>query len=160
MTTAGKNYYYLRALATLEPTAVAAGQTINLTYDKKDIDGVENELMKSTYQSSIVFVAWEHTETDELVANILHDNGGETSVVPAWPDDDYDSIFVVTLVRSDNQTSVAFVHDYEGLNNQGTVCPSGIPNGRPPRLLRQHIRTPIASIGSSAFISVAYRARS
>ena len=158
----GNNYYYLRALATIEPTAVAAGQTVNLKYDKSDIDGMENELMKSTYQSSLVFVAWEHTEMDELVANIVHDNGGDSSVVPAWPDDDYDSIFVVTLVRSNNQTLTSFFHDFEGLDNQGTVCPSGIPNGRPPQpLLLPHVRAkPLAGIKSPAFVSEASRASS
>lgn len=120
----GNNYYYLRALATIEPTAATAGQTIDLKYDKDDIDDLEKELMKSGYASSVVFTAWEHNEMDELVADIVHDNGGDSSVVPAWPDDDYDSIFVVTLTRNGSQTSVTFAHDYEGLDGASSVCPS------------------------------------
>jgi hypothetical protein len=119
----GNNYYYLRALATIEPTAGMAGQTIDLKFDKDDIDDLEKELMKSAYANSVVFTAWEHTEMDELVANIVHDNGGDSSVVPAWPDDDYDSIFVVTLTRTGSQTAVTFGHDYEGLNGMSAICP-------------------------------------
>ncbi len=125
----GVNYYYLRALATIEPTAVQAGVTIDLKYDKNDINDLESELMKSKYAASTIFVAWEHTEMDELVANIVQDNGGDASVVPAWPDDDYDSIFVVDLVNSGGNTSVTFTHDYEGLNGRSTVCQA------PPRYL-------------------------
>ncbi|MDR3386408.1 MAG: hypothetical protein P4L92_05095 [Rudaea sp.] len=134
---AGNNYYYLRALATIEPTAVIAGQTINLKYGKDDIDDLESELMKSQYATSTVFVAWEHDEMDELVANIVHDNDGDSSVVPAWPDDDYDSIFLVVLERNGGTTSVAFTHDYEGLNNLSSACGSASPHfsrvyGPPP----------------------------
>ena len=43
---AGVNYWYMRALATIEPTAVAAGVTVNVKYDKSDISDVESELAK------------------------------------------------------------------------------------------------------------------
>jgi hypothetical protein len=126
----GVNYWYMRALATIEPTAVAAGVTVNVKYDKSDISDVESELAKSKYGSAIVFVAWEHTELDQLVANILHDNGGDASVVPVWPDSDYDSIFVVTLTRNGSQTTVTFTHDAEGLDNAAASCTP--PNTRRP----------------------------
>jgi biotin-(acetyl-CoA carboxylase) ligase len=109
-------------MATIEPTAVAAGVTINLNYDKDDIDDVETELDKSSYADSLVFVAWEHDELDQLVVNLIHDNGGDSSVVPAWNDDDYDSIFVVTITRGSGQNAVVFSHDQEGLGGQSTSC--------------------------------------
>jgi hypothetical protein len=118
----GVNYWYLRALATIEPSAVAAGVTIDLRYDKSAIDALESELAKSKYAGSLSFVAWEHNEMDQLVANIVHDNGGDASVVPAWSDDDYDSIFVVTLIRDGSSTTVSFAHDAEGLDNLSTEC--------------------------------------
>jgi hypothetical protein len=129
----GVNYYYLRAMATIEPTAIAAGLTIDLTYDKDDISDLEKELAKSQYATSTVFVAWEHTEMDELVANIVHDNGGDSSVVPSWPDDDYDSIFVVDLITSGGSTSVTFTHNFEGLNGRSLLCPTP---SRYPTILR------------------------
>jgi hypothetical protein len=118
----GVNYWYLRAMATIEPTATAAGVTIDLDYDKDEIDDLETELDKSSYANSLVFVAWEHNELDQLVINLIHDNGGDSSVVPAWNDDDYDSVFVVTMTRGSGQTTAVFAHDQEGLDNQSTDC--------------------------------------
>lgn len=152
------DYYYLRALATLEPTAVAAGQTINLDYDKDQIDDIEKELMKPAYQSALVFVAWEHTLLDELVVNIVHDNGGDASVVPAWSDDDYDSIFVVTLVRDGGQTLTTFAHDEEGLDGQSTTCPGGDPGQLRPPMPQPPIR-PASTSDLSHALSVTYRQR-
>ncbi|MBN8888070.1 MAG: histidine phosphatase family protein [Rudaea sp.] len=118
----GVDYWYLRALATIEPTAVAAGVTVNLKYGKSDIDDVESELAKSKYQSSTVFLAWEHKELVKLVANIVKHNGGDPGIVPAWPSDDYDSIYVVSVSRNGSQTSVTFAHDSEGLGYLSSAC--------------------------------------
>ncbi len=120
---AGVNYWYMRALATIEPTAVAAGVTVNVKYDKSDISDVESELAKSKYASAVVYLAWEHTELDQLVVRIsCRTTAATQAFVPAWPDTDYDSIFVVTLTRSGSQTNVAFVHDVEGLDGQSASC--------------------------------------
>lgn len=124
----GVNYWYLRAMATIEPTATAAGVTIDLKYDKEDIDDLEKELDQTSYASSLIFVAWEHTELDKLVVDLIHDNGGDSSVVPAWNDDDYDSVFVVTITRNAGQTAAAFGHYQEGLDNQSTDCTQARPN--------------------------------
>ena len=136
----GTNYWYLRALATIEPTAVAAGRTINLSYDKTAIDDLEKELMRSPYQSAHVLVAWEHNEMDQLVQNIVHDNGGDSSIVPAWPDTDYDSIFVVSLVRDGGNAQVSFTHDQEGLDTRDAACPTRQSHGRPPLLIPPPVR--------------------
>lgn len=132
----GVDYWYLRALATIEPTAVAAGVTVDLKYGKSDIDDVESELAKSKYQSATVFLAWEHNELVNLAANIVKDNGGDASVVPAWPSEDYDSIYVVTITRSGGQTSVTFAHDNEGLGNS-------LPSACSPALRTVSPRPPV-----------------
>lgn len=118
----GVDYWYLRALATIEPTAVGAGVTVNLQYGKNDIDDLESELAKSKYQSATVFLAWEHKELAKLVANIVKHNGGDSSVVPAWADDDYDSIYTIAISRNGGQTSATFAHDHEGLGYLSPVC--------------------------------------
>lgn len=155
----GVDYYYLRALATIEPTAVAAGKTINLNYARDQIDDVEKELMKPAYQSAIVFVAWEHTLMDELAANILQDNGGNASVVPAWPSNDFDSIFVITLVRAGSQTLATFTHDQEGLDNQSASCASGQSYQRRPPMPQPPIRpTPISGLSHASLTTRGVRA--
>lgn len=123
----GVDYWYLRALATIEPTAVAAGVTVDVKYKTNDYDKLEKELLKSQYQSSTVFIAWEHNDLDKLAANIVKDSGGDASVVPAWPDDDYDSIFVVTLVRDGSHTQAYFTHESEGLTGTLSATCSWAP---------------------------------
>ncbi|MFT3791802.1 MAG: hypothetical protein QM741_12175 [Rudaea sp.] len=118
----GVDYWYLRALATIEPTAIAAGVTVDVKYKTSDYDKLEKELLKSQYENATVFVAWEHNDLDKLAANIVKDYGGDASVVPAWPDDYYDSIFVITLTRSGGHTQVSFAHDSEGLT--ATLSPN------------------------------------
>lgn len=137
----GNHYFYLRALATIEPTAVASAQTINLGYEKNAIDDLEKELMKPSYDDARVFVAWEHTELDKLVANIVRDTGGDASLVPAWQDDDYDGIFVVSLTRSGNQTSTTFTRDSEGLDDQDPLCPSASRSGVLPPSQQPRVRS-------------------
>lgn len=137
---AGKNYWYLRALGTIEPTAVAAGRTVDLSHGKNDIDNLEQELMSAPYQNARVFVAWEHNELDQLVQNIVHDNGGDSSIVPAWPDTDYDSIFVVSLVRQGSSAVPTFTQDHEGLDNQNSACPTAQAQSRPIFLLPSQVR--------------------
>lgn len=122
----GIDYWYLRALATIEPTAVAAGVTVDLKFGKSDIDDVESELAKSKYQNATVFLAWEHNELVTLASNIVKDNGGASGIVPAWPSEDYDSIYVVVVTRNGGQTSATFVYDNEGLgDNLPTTCSPG-----------------------------------
>jgi hypothetical protein len=130
----GNTYYYLRALATLEPTAIEAGLTINLKYANDDINDLQSELAKSKYASSLIFVALEHNDLDDLVAAIVKKYGGNASEVPAWPDDDFDSIFVLGITQSGSSSSVTFTHDYEGLNNQSTTCGSVVQRILPPPL--------------------------
>lgn len=137
---AGKNYWYLRALGTIEPTAVAAGRTINLSYGKNDINQLEQELMSAPYQNARVFLALEHNALDQLVQNIVHDNGGDSSIVPVWPDTDYDSIFIVSLIRQGSSAQLTFTQDHEGLDNQDAACPTAQAQGRPIFLLPSQVR--------------------
>jgi len=119
---AGVDYYSMRPLATMIPLAVAAARPIRLDFKTKDIDGLQKEVMKSAYSNALIFVAWEHTYMDQLVANLVSQNGGDASQVPAWPSDDFDSIFVVALNHSGSGPAVTFMIEHEGLNGQNAQC--------------------------------------
>jgi len=119
----GAEYYYVRPLATIEPTAIRCGLPVNTQFGFRDIKGLESELAKTNYQSATIFIAWEHGQLDDLVKNLLKDNGGNPARVPAWPDNDYDTIFLVKITRSGAGESAAFTIDHEGLNNLSDVCP-------------------------------------
>jgi hypothetical protein len=117
------NYYYVRPLVTIEPTAIRCGLPVNTQFGYKEIKGLEKELQKTNYESATVFIAWEHGLLDEFVKNLVADNGGNPAQVPAWPDDDYDTIFLAKITHSVNGNSVMFTIDHENLNGLSDNCP-------------------------------------
>jgi hypothetical protein len=119
----GNKYYYLRPLATIEPTAIRCGLPVNTEFGYKEIQGLESELAKPAYQHAVVFVAWEHGLLDEFAKNVVKDNGGDVSQVPAWPGKDYDTIFVFKITNDHGQKSFSFTIDHEGLNNLSDEYP-------------------------------------
>lgn len=119
---AAGSFYYVRPLATIEPTAVRLGMPVNTQYGFPDIAGLQNELLSGTYASATVFVAWEHLEAQQFVQNLMNQFGGGASV-PAWPSADYDSLYVVHLTNAGGSITARFEHLYEGLNNLSTSCP-------------------------------------
>ena len=121
------SFYYVRPLATIEPLAVKLGMPVNTKYGYNAISTLQPALMSPGYANSTIFVAWEHLMLKKLVQNIMNAYGGQV-VVPAWPSDDYDSLYVVRATygtAADGTTTInaQFTHEYEGLNGQPTVCP-------------------------------------
>jgi regulation of enolase protein 1 (concanavalin A-like superfamily) len=120
--TAG-SFYYVRPLATIEPTAIRLGLPVNTRYGYNDIAGLQSELVSTTYSSSTVFVAWEHLYLQKVVQNIMNAYGAGVTV-PAWPSDDYDSLYVVRITSTNGVVAAQFEHAFEGLNNLPTTCPN------------------------------------
>jgi hypothetical protein len=119
----GNKYYYIRPLATIEPTAIRCGLPVNTEFGYKEIQGLESELAKPEYQNAVVFVAWEHGLLDDFAKNMVKDNGGDVTEVPAWPGKDYDTIFVFKITNDHGQKSFSFTIDHEGLNNLSDEYP-------------------------------------
>jgi hypothetical protein len=118
-----EGYYYIRPLATIEPTAIRCGLPVNTGFGFKEIAGLERELEKEQYQKATVFIAWEHRLLDEFVKKMVEANGGDARQVPPWPGNDYDTIFVMKITRTGEHTSVVFTIDHEGLNHLSDNCP-------------------------------------
>ena len=119
----GDKYFYVRPLATIEPTAIRCGLPVNTQFGFRAIKGLEKELRQKNYQSATVFIAWEHGLLDEFVKNVVKDNGGDPQQVPAWPADDFDTIFVIQLKQAAGSNSVTFTVDHEHLNGLSDDCP-------------------------------------
>jgi hypothetical protein len=119
----GHNYYYIRPLMTIEPTAIRCGLPVNTQYGYEEITGLENELEKQEYQNATIFVAWEHVLLDQFVKDLLKSKGANPAQVPPWPANDYDTIFLVRITRSETGEAVAFAIDHEGLNDLSDDCP-------------------------------------
>ena len=119
---AAGSFYYVRPLATIEPTAIRLGLPVNAHYGYTDITGLQTELLGNAYESATVFVSWEHIKLQQLVQNLMNQYGGGFAV-PAWASTDYDSIYVVRLTRDGSAATATFEHDHEGLNGMPATCP-------------------------------------
>jgi len=113
----GGDYYYVRPLITIEPTAIRCGLPVNTEFGFRQIKGLQSELEKKEYQSATIFVAWEHGFLDKFVKNLVKADGGNSAQVPSWPENDYDTIFLIKITHSGGHESVAFAIDHEGLNH-------------------------------------------
>jgi len=116
------SYYYVRPLATIEPTAIRLGMPVNAQYGHTDVTGLQTELVSTKYESATVFISWEHVMLQRTVQNLMNQYGGGF-VVPEWPGTDYDSIFIVRLTRDAGVPTATFEHGFEGLNGMSTMCP-------------------------------------
>jgi len=114
---------YVRPLATIEPTAVAFGRPIVADIGFDDVSGLATRLQLPLYRSSLVFVAWEHVKGEELARSVLTANGGNGNLVPKWGRSDFDSLYVVKLVRSAGGRKASFTLMHEGLDGQPATCP-------------------------------------
>lgn len=120
----GVAYNYVRPLATIEPTAIRLGMPVNTSFGLRQIRQLEQELLKPAYSSATIYVAWEHNLAWQAVQQLVAAAGGKAQQVPAWADDDYDSLYVLRVKwRSGKPVSVGFEKEAEGLNHQSTECP-------------------------------------
>ena len=115
-------YYYVRPLATIEPTAIYCGLPVNTQFGFTQITALEGELQKDAYHNATIYIAWEHILLDTFAKDMVKAYGGDPAQVPAWPANDYDTVFVVKIRRDQGQESVAFTIDHEGLNNLSDDC--------------------------------------
>ena len=118
---AAGSFYYVRPLATIEPTAISLGLPVNVRYGYTDIAGLQSELLGGSYAGATVFIAWEHEYLQPVVQNILNQYGAGVSV-PVWASTDFDSVYVVRLTNSGGVVTAQFTHDLEGLNGLSTSC--------------------------------------
>jgi hypothetical protein len=118
-----EGYFYVRPIATIEPTAIRCGLPVNTQFGFNEIKALERELRKPAYKNATIFIVWEHVVLDYFARNVVKDYGGDPTQVPSWPPKDYDSIFVFKVTRSRGRESVVFTIDHENLNSLSDTCP-------------------------------------
>ena len=116
------SFYYVRPLATIEPTAIRARRSVNTHYGFNEISGLQSLLIQPAKANTTIFVAWEHSYLVKIVQNIMNRYGGGAAV-PAWTTGDFDSLYVVKVDYSGGTIHAQFEHDHEGLNGLRTGCP-------------------------------------
>jgi hypothetical protein len=116
------SFFFVRPLATLEPTAIRSGISVNTNYGYTDVSGLRSVLIKSSKANDTVFVAWEHAYLVKAVQSIMNAYGGGAAV-PAWRTGDYDTLYIVHVDYTSSGIRAWFEVGHEGLNGQATTCP-------------------------------------
>ncbi len=116
------SFYYVRPLATIEPTAIRFGLSVNTNYGYSDVVGLESRLITVDKANTTIFVSWEHAYLVKVVQNIMNHYGGG-AVVPPWTTGDYDALYIVHVDYLNGSIHAQFQRDQEGLNNRLTTCP-------------------------------------
>jgi hypothetical protein len=119
----GVFYDYVRPLATIEPSAVFFGLPVNASLGFVDTDGLRTALEQPPYRNAVVLVAWEHTLIVTIARSLLASHGGDAAQVPTWQTNDFDSVYVVSIVRTGDVAKASFTVKHEGLDGQSTTCP-------------------------------------
>ena len=118
----GAGYPYVRALATIEPTAIALDLPVETRYAFDDIASLQEEISTAVYRRATIFVVWEHHLLDEMVKKFMVSLGEDPHQVPDWPGDDFDSIFVLRIRVDHGRRTIVFSHEHEGLDGLPTTC--------------------------------------
>jgi hypothetical protein len=127
----GKPYYYVRPLATVEPTAIQFGLPIQTPYGYSQIGKLSDALVDPKWRGRTILVGWEHREIETLVRKIVESHGGNPDDVPKWKSVDFDSIYVLHIDWSKSAPQVSFAHDREGLDGRSDDCPcASLPAGQ------------------------------
>ena len=110
VTLSSHSYFsYVRAALTVEPYAIANNLPYNLVSNIEILAPNSPQLTSDffftggQFSNHKVLVAWEHDHIPPIV-NALLSSYGLAKAAPAWPDDDYDSIWTVTLDSAGNLT--------------------------------------------------------
>ena len=119
----GKPYYYIRPLATIEPTAIQFQMPVQTPYGFAQIDQLGSALVKPANRGKLIVVAWEHKLIVKLLRQMLNAHGGQSADVPNWKSDDFDSIYIVRLKWQGGTAHASFKHDRQGLDGRSTDCP-------------------------------------
>lgn len=119
----GKPYYYIRPLATIEPTAIQFQMPVQTPYGFAQIDQLGKTLVDPANRNKLIVVAWEHKLIVKLVRQMLSAHNGNAADVPKWESDDFDSIYVVRLDWHNGAARASFKHDRQGLDGRATDCP-------------------------------------
>jgi hypothetical protein len=106
----GEETRHSRMFQTITPFAIKYELTINSQYDEADYKHVGNALLK---ERGTVIIVWEHKNIAPII-NYL----GVKSFWLNWPDNDFDSIWIVTFLKG----SAILTKDTENLT-PSVNCP-------------------------------------
>jgi hypothetical protein len=114
---------YVRALATIEPTAISFGLPVKVSIGASDTHGLRATLEQPQYKNALVLIAWEHRKIEAVARELLAAHGGDPDVVPKWHRREFDGIYVATITSIGDTKRAAFALMHQGLDGQKETCP-------------------------------------
>jgi hypothetical protein len=120
-------YSYVRPLATIEPTAIRLGMPVNTQIGYDQLDALQQALLQPAYAHSLIFVAWEHVKLNAFALQLLQRYGTTSMQIPKWINDDYETIYVFHVTRSEKNGTpqIALEIQQEGLDRTlKNSCPT------------------------------------
>jgi hypothetical protein len=119
------SYSYVRPLMTIEPTAIQLEMPVNALIGFKNVGQLKKELLAPENENSVIYLAWEHIYLNEFAKRLLKAYGKDPSVVPDWPNDEYDRIYVFRIKDVDNRKDLMFSVELQGLTDSlSDKCPA------------------------------------
>ncbi len=118
------NYSYVRPLMTIGPTAIQVGMPVNALIGFKNVGQLRKELLAPENANSVIYLAWEHVYLNQFAKRLLKAYGKDPSIVPDWPNDEYDRIYVFRIDDVNGKKNLTFSVDQQGLNDSlSDKCP-------------------------------------
>jgi hypothetical protein len=118
------SYSYVRPLMTIEPTAIQLEMPVNALIGFKNVGQLRKELVASENANLVIYLAWEHTYLNQFAKRLLKAYGKDPSLVPDWPSDEYDRVYVFRINDVGGKKDLTFSVESQGLNDSlSDKCP-------------------------------------
>jgi hypothetical protein len=119
------NYSYVRPLVTIEPIAIQLEMPVNALIGFKNVGQLRKELLASENANSVIYLAWEHAYLNQFAKRLLKAYGKDPSVVPDWPNDEYDRIYIFRIKEVGGKKDLTFSVEPQGLTDSlSDKCPA------------------------------------
>jgi hypothetical protein len=119
------SYSYVRPLMTIEPIAIQLEMPVNALIGFKNVGQLRKELVAPENANSVIYLAWEHVYLNQFAKRLLQAYGKDPSVVPDWPNDEYDRIYVFQIKNAGKKKELTFSVEQQGLTDSlSDKCPA------------------------------------
>ena len=119
------SYSYVRPLMTIDPTAIQLEMPVNALIGFKNVGQLRKEVLAPENTNSVIYLALEHVYLNQFAKKLLKAYGKDPSVVPDWPDGEYDRIYVFRITDVDGKKDLAFSVEAQGLTDSlSDKCPA------------------------------------
>jgi hypothetical protein len=119
------SYSYVRPLMTIEPTAIQLEMPVNALIGFKNVGQLRKELLAPENANSVIYLAWEHVYLNQFAKRLLKAYGEDPSVVPDWPNDEYDRIYIFKIKEVGKKKILTFSTEQQMLTDSlSDKCPN------------------------------------